>query len=493
MIATVSERRKVGVSKVALRRSLCRESYFDFLQTFWDQIIAEKPVWNWHIRFLCSEVQKVCERIFKREQKKYDLIINIPPGSTKSTICSVMLLPWMWTRMPECRFLGGSWEGGLSLEFGNKARNLIKSELYQETFPEIKISIDQDTKGFFSNTFKGERVATSSGASIVGRHFHIHVIDDPINPAGARSELDLRTVHQWMTEAVAQRCVDLKITPLVLVMQRLSPEDPSGMRLSRVGGTPVRHICLPAEVSDNVKPPVLKSKYKKGLLDPVRLSQDLLEEKKIFGQYFYSGQYEQLPVPLTGGLFEVGRLVGPKLAPAAERFKYVIRWWDKGGTQGSGAYTAGVLMGLLKNEKEYPRYWILDVVRKQLGTHEREQLIRRTSEADRERWGPIYRIGQEQEPGSGGKDSALATVWNLDGFVVITERATGKKEDRAEPFATQVNGGNVAFVDGPWNKAYIDELQFFGEQSKFKDQVDSSSGGFNWLSRRRLKAGALRF
>lgn len=481
------------VSRVALRRSVCRESYYEFVKLFWGEVSAEEPVWNWHIEKLCQEVQRVCERVFRRERKKYDLIINIPPGTTKSTICSVMLLPWIWTRMPECRFLGGSHDADLSWEFGNKARRLIKSDLYRETFPEIQISGDQDTKGFFSNTLKGERYCTSTLASIVGKHFHIHSIDDPINPKGARSEAVLREVNLWLSEAVAQRCVSLLHTPLILVMQRLAVDDPVGVRLGKVGGFPVRHVCLPAELSDDVRPVKWRKFYRDGLLDPVRLPREVLELKKLDGEYFYASQFMQRPIPISGGMFRVEMLQGPRAVPAESEFQTVIRWWDKAATEGSGAYTAGVLMGMLKNVQARPRYWVLDVVRERLATHAREALIRRTAEADAERWGKIYRVGLEQEPGSAGKDSTLATVQNLEGFVVVAERATGAKEVRAEPFATQVNAGNVAFCLGAWNRGYMEELQFFGPLCRYKDQVDASSGAFNFLSRRRLKAGAAGF
>jgi predicted phage terminase large subunit-like protein len=403
-----------------------------------------------------------------------------------------MLLPWLWTRMPSFRFLGGSYSADLSLEFGNKARRLIKSSLYQETFPEITILDDQDTKGYFANSLKGERYSTSTGASIIGRHFHLHSIDDPINPRGARSELELRTTNLWLTESVAQRCVNLQITPLILTMQRLALEDPSGIRLARTGGTPVRHICLPAELSDDVKPVRLRSKYKKGLLDPIRLNPDILETRRCeLGQYGYAGQFEQRPSPITGGMFDVTALVGPKAPPDPKEFSHVIRWWDKASSSGYGDYTAGVLMGIKANPKAVPRFWILDVFRKQLGSVEREEVIKKTAKVDQERWPGNYRVGVEQEPGSGGKDSAMATVWNLAGFKVEMEKPTGSKLDRADPFATQVNAGNVAFLPGQWNNTYMEELQYFGELAKFDDQVDASAAAFNFLSRKKYKAGAL--
>ncbi len=493
---TLNKPKSLGISRVALRRSLCRESYFDFMQEFWPTLgVQEDPVWNWHIRIMCHEVQKVCERIIAGLPKRYDLIINVPPGSTKSLTCSVMLLPWLWTRMPGFRFLGGSFNSDLALDFGNKARNIIKHELYQETFPEIKISDDQDTKGYFRNTFGGERYSTSTGSSIIGRHFHLHSIDDPINPKGARSAVELKETNTWLSEAVAQRCVSRAITAMILTMQRLNVEDPSGVRLERVGGTPVRHLCLPAEVSDNVFPSILKSKYKDGLLDPIRLPRSILQGIKEgeLTPYEYSGQYEQRPVPLTGGMIPVDKLRFANEPPSPDKFNYVMRWWDKAASQGTGDYTVGVLMGIKKDTNDFPIYWVLDVVRKQISTTEREALIRRTAESDRVKYEDIYKIGLEQEPGSGGKDSVLYTTQRLDGFHVISERSTGSKLDRAHEFATQVGAENVGVVDRPWKKTYVEELQFFGPLCKHDDQVDATSGAFNFLAKRKFVFGAVNF
>ena len=102
--------------------------------------------------------------------------------------------------------------------------------------------------------------------------------------------------------------------------------------------------------------------------------------------------------------------------------------------------------------------------------------------------GARVKIGIEQEGGSGGKESAQATVRNLKGFVVVTDHPTGDKATRAEPFAVQVNAGNVCMLKGSWNKAYIKELESF-PVGKYKDQADASSGAYNLLHGKKSNAG----
>ena len=73
-----------------IQAEACRRSFFTFVQEFWSTIVTEEPVYNWHIPFLCEELEKVLWRVIARQPKAYDLIINIPPGTTKTTIASIM-------------------------------------------------------------------------------------------------------------------------------------------------------------------------------------------------------------------------------------------------------------------------------------------------------------------------------------------------------------------------------------------------------------------
>ena len=112
---------------------------------------------------------------------------------------------------------------------------------------------------------------------------------------------------------------------------------------------------------------------------------------------------------------------------------------------------------------------------------EREEKIKFWAERDRAKSLPgAYEVGVEQEPGSGGKESAEATIRNLRGFKVFADRVTGSKEVRAEPFAAQVQGGNVSLVAGMYQADLLDEMISF-PNGKYRDQVDACSGAFNRL------------
>jgi len=131
-------------------------------------------------------------------------------------------------------------------------------------------------------------------------------------------------------------------------------------------------------------------------------------------------------------------------------------------------------------------YWVMDVIRGQWASDEREKRIRQTADLD----GRKVIVGLEQEPGSGGKDSALLTTKNLAGYRVRVERPTGDKAWRADPYSAQVNMSNVGMKAGPWNALYIEELEYFPD-STYKDQVDASSGAFNLIFKGRRRVGGL--
>jgi len=152
-----------------------------------------------------------------------------------------------------------------------------------------------------------------------------------------------------------------------------------------------------------------------------------------------------------------------------------VRYWDKAGTADGGAYSCGVLIARDKQGI----FYIEDVVRGQWSALDRETIIKQTAQADDAKYG-LVSVWQEQEPGSGGKESAEQTVRNLAGHVIRTERVTGDKVTRAMPLAAQCEAKNVNIVSAAWNGSYLDELTTF-PYGKYKDQVDATSGAFNKL------------
>lgn len=487
--------REALMNPLAVTRELNNRSFYLFLQYFWPVVSNHTFHPNWHIEYLCKELEKVAYRVGSKTPRDYDVIINVPPGSTKTITCSIMFPAWCWSKWYWMRFITASYSGALSLESAEYCRELVRSPEFQEVYPEINIKEDKDTKSNFRIVKKmpsspgraqkilsgGSRYSTSVGGTLTGFHGDILIVDDPLNPTQAVSDVEIANANRWMEQTLSTRKTDKAITPTILIMQRLHQDDPSGHMLAKQKEN-LKHICLPGEIRnyrEQAKPDDVLSFYKDDLLDPVRLPWSVLHDLEAdLGQYGYAGQVGQDPTPPGGGMFKVDHFQMLSQIPSDSPVVHTVRYWDKANTvDTSAAYTVGVRMSLLADGR-----WVIeDVKRGRWSTHERERIIRETAIADSMR----VTIWMEQEPGSGGKESAEGTIRNLAGWSVYSERPTGDKAYRADPYSVQVNNGNVSILNAMWNRDFIEEHRFF-PFSTYKDQVDAASGAFNKLVQKKL-------
>jgi predicted phage terminase large subunit-like protein len=152
----------------------------------------------------------------------------------------------------------------------------------------------------------------------------------------------------------------------------------------------------------------------------------------------------------------------------------VVRYWDKANST-SGDFTVGVLMAYCSDGY----FYILDVVRGQWTSYERDRKMSRTAIKDRQMYGKVH-VWHQQDPGSAGKDSAEATNRLLMGFPARFEPLTGDKETRSEPLESAFQGGLVLLLQGAWNEVFITECVAF-PKGRNDDQVDAASSAYNKL------------
>ena len=204
------------------------------------------------------------------------------------------------------------------------------------------------------------------------------------------------------------------------------------------------------------------------------MSMPLVERERLYG-----GNWNIRPT--AGSIFNRAWFTIVQEAPPDTNW---VRYWDKAGTEEkdnpNSAMSAGVKMGYSPMTKGF---YVGHCVSGQWKASDRERVIRQTAEID----GTGVTIYVEQEPGSGGKESAYNTVVHtLVGFACFADRVKGDKGTRANPFAAQVQAYNVFLVAGEWNEGYLSELHAFEpEGSGRKDKVDASSGAFNKLTKGR--------
>ncbi len=476
---------------VLVMREKNNRSLYHFIEYFWPEYSNDKFVGNWHIEELCNQLEEIAERVAGNIPREYDLIANVPPGTSKTAVTSIFFPIWCWTKWHWMRFITASYGETLALESAEYSRDIMRSEKFKEMYPELEIRKDKEKKSNFKIIKKvwvykgrpprilqgGSRFSTSVGGTLTGFHGHINIVDDPLNPNQSQSDKEIARANHWVSQTLSTRKANKLTTTMIMIMQRLHQDDPAGHMLADPNKR-IRHLCLPGEIRNHkkqVKPPELIEKYVDDLLDPKRMPWSVIKDLRAeLGQYGYAGQIGQIPTPPGGGMFHIDHFqivthVDPTL------IEHIIRYWDKAGTQGDGAFTAGVKLAKLKTG-----VWVvMDVKRGQWSTNNRENMITQTAFAD----GNHVSIYVEQEPGSGGKESAESTVLRMTklGFKCTADRPQGDKIYRADPLSVQVNEGKIWILRGEWNKDYISEFEYF-PFSTYKDQVDATSGGFAKLA-----------
>lgn len=261
-----------------LDAEICKRSLFDFVKEFWSEIIPDDPIWNWHIPYLCDELEKSVQTVIHDKPKLHDLIINICPGTTKSTIVSIMLPCWLWANAPDKVILLNTISHSNAMKFAQKRQDILNSSKYQRYFPEIKIRPDSTARMSLKNTSGGEITQYTTKGRITGDHGHIRIDDDPMSYQDAISEAQAEKCIDGY-KAFATRNKSLSKTVYIQVMQRLSAIDSTAHALSTLSN--VKHIVLPASKNDKIKPAELADNYIDDLLDPIRLSVKNLQEIKM--------------------------------------------------------------------------------------------------------------------------------------------------------------------------------------------------------------------
>jgi predicted phage terminase large subunit-like protein len=389
------------------------------------------------------------------------LAIHMPPRHSKTETATVRYAVHSLTHDQEQNVLITGYNAAFARRLGRKARAIAKRFLQLDD----RISAADE----WATTSGGVVMARGVGSPPTGVGFRRIIIDDPIRcHADAESAVYRERVWDWYTDDLYTRLEPKGA--IVLVMTRWHEDD---LAARAIASEPDRWkvLKLPAIAEEN--DPLDRNLGE--ALWPQRFDTAALERihgvmRQNEGERSWEALYQQNPTPKEGAFFKISNMEIVPVAPAG--LTRVVRAWDMASSAGSGAYTAGVKMGA----DGIGGYYILDVVRGQWSTDERDRAIRQTAMLD----GRGVRIRGPQDPGAAGVQAAQAFVRLLAGFGVTTQRVTGDKETRADPLSSQVNAGNVKLVAGPWNAAFIEELRQF-PAGKYKDQVDSAADAFSDL------------
>lgn len=307
-----------------------------FVRDFWPVLEPGTPIsWNWHMDHICDHLEAITYGVlgrfadFPHDADKpaltpatyaaiRDLVINVPPRSTKSIIISVMWPAWAWAEVdPVLRWLFSSYSLDLSLDHSRLCRDVIKSEPYQQRYgSRYQLRDDHDTASDFANALGGRRQAVSVGSATTGKGGDILVADDPHNVIEGESEADRKKVKRWYGQAFSTRRNDPATGARVVVMQRIHQDDLSGNLLdakdSRWERLIYRQEYEPEKDAEGGIAPkrttalgYADARSTAGeLLWPERFTPAVVADAKVtLGDYGYAGQHQQRPAPLAGGIF----------------------------------------------------------------------------------------------------------------------------------------------------------------------------------------------
>src|SRR6266567_2123218 len=235
----------------------------DFVQQAWRILEPAVPfVDSWHIDLLCEHL----EAVSTGQLPEPNLLINTPPGSSKSLIASVLWPGWVWTWAPWTRWLTTSYDDGLALRDAVRTRRLMQTDWYrsQVSVPWAFVG-DQNVKGNYVNDKTGWRIATSIKGEVTGHHAHMVCVDDPH--------------HVKKVESDAEREATLTIWREVFPSRVL----PGGVR-----------VMIGQRTHD-------QRTHEGELLIEQRFPRAVIERRKIeLGPYAYSAQFQQTPTPRAG-------------------------------------------------------------------------------------------------------------------------------------------------------------------------------------------------
>lgn len=412
---------------------------------------------------ICAHVEAVlCNEI-------PDLVINVPPGTSKSTLMSVLFPVYCWITDPTLKLMFTSYDESLTLDFARRSLELINSPWFQARWPEVKIRNGERANHSVYETSKGgKRISTMMGGKATGRHCHILVVDDPHKPDdldGApdtvKAALDLAW-SRWIN-TFSQRVADESRFRRICIMQRLHEGDIAGRML--LLPTTV-HLCLPMEFESKR---ACRTRWGGDwrtvdgeLLCPKRKPQAFVDKKKAeMTARAYAAQHQQRPAPAEGALFKREQFQNRwVLLPGGLR-KFILSIDSNLKDRADCDYCVMQVWAVLG-----PDFYLIDEIR---GQWTFSQCVKE-AKTMRRKWPQIGNVVIENK----ANGTAIIDTLKKTMRGVIDVDPLGGKLARAEAVEYLLRAGNCVFPPYAWVDDFVEECVTF-PVGTFDDRVDAMS------------------
>lgn len=225
------------------------------------------------------------------------VIINIAPRIGKTKILEA-LVTWLIAYFPDCQNIFTSYSSTLAEVSTKYIQEVLRAPWYTQIFPWFKgLGITQRSNDF-TTAASGRVYSAGTGGTITGfgaglkhRAGGFIAIDDPSNPNEALSQSLADSIQFWFENTILRRRNSDQFCPVIVVQQRLAPNDLSGFIL-RTYPEKTLHVIIDAETEDG------ESRF------PETFTTSTLNKLKEVNPFVYWAQYRQKPVILGGNLIK---------------------------------------------------------------------------------------------------------------------------------------------------------------------------------------------
>lgn len=361
-------------------------------------------------------------------------------------------------------------------------RNLLQSGWYRRMWGDkFSLSGDRNQVAQFMNDRRGQMIATSIGASAMGRGCDTGILDDLLNADQALSDAERKTCNGWIDNTFRSRLNEPAIGAMVLIMQRLHELDPTGYLMQQEPGvwTLVR-IPLEAEQDETWTFPIsgrIVYRKKGEVLLPERFTPATVEQRK-GRRLIWAGQDQQRPSPIGGNMIKRNEVryyggIDPETGQPDEKLpaSFDMKAISVDCAFKDSATSDYVAIGVIgvKGRRRY----LLNVVNKHLDAAATEAEIRRQRDVHR----PVCAVLVEDK--ANGPAVVQRLKLNLPGVIAINPQ--GGKTARMFAAAPEWQAGDW-YVDrnAAWTEPFLEQITAF-PNAAHDDMADMMSQAAAWL------------
>lgn len=461
--------------KNLVKNAVFRQSFSTFVQKcFYELNPSEKFINGMYIDLLCNQIQSMIEG----ENQK--LIINLPPRYLKSVICSIALPAFILGHNPSAKIMCISYGEDLASKLATDCRTIMETDWYKELFFQTRIRGDRRSSMDFETTKHGGRFAVTISGGVTGRGADWIIIDDPLKPVEAFSDIQREKVNELYGNTVNSRLNDKNTGRILVVMQRLHAHDLSGFLFEN--DPDFKSIVLPLiavkdeewQIKNHITGKIVIYKRKKGeLLHPEREGEKVVNSyRNSMSPFVFSAQYQQNPIPIGSGMIKQEWITTYQELPKLS--KIILSWDTASKTTETNAYSACVVIGVGKDQK----YYLLEVFRGRLDFPSLTRKVKELSDKyEGKMSGKIITLVENASSGISLCQTLKGKITNL-----IPVSCKSSKEQRFDIVALKTEQGELLFPGQyePWFKSFEDEFLTF-PRSLFKDQCDALSQAIGYF------------